>query len=51
MNGLIEHVVDERPIAMNWIYTQLPNEMLGVAYGISHATSLNDFKHVFMFGI
>ena len=44
MNGLIEHVIDERPIAMNWIYTQLPNEMLGVAYGISHATSLNDFK-------
>ena len=21
MNGLIEHVIDERPIAMNWIYT------------------------------
>ena len=44
MNGLIEHVIDERPIAMSWIYTQLPNEMLSVAHGISHATSLSNFK-------
>ncbi|QOD60409.1 penicillin acylase family protein [Polaribacter haliotis] len=44
MNGLIEHVVDERPIAMHWIYTQLPNEMLEVSYGISHSKSLSDFK-------
>lgn len=44
MNGLIEHVIDERPIAMSWIYTQLPNEMLEVSYGISHAGSINEFK-------
>ena len=44
MNGLIEHLKDERPIAMNWIYTHLPNEMLEVAYGISHSKSLSDFK-------
>jgi penicillin amidase len=44
MNGLIEHVIDERPIAMSWIYTQLPNEMLSVAHGISHAKSLSNFK-------
>ena len=44
MNGLIEHVIDERPIAMSWIYTQLPNEMLSVAHGISHANSLSKFK-------
>lgn len=44
MNGLIEHVIDERPIAMNWIYTQLPNEMLEVSYGISHSGSINEFK-------
>ncbi len=44
MNGLIEHIIDERPIAMNWIYTQLPNEMLEVSYGISHSKSLNDFR-------
>ncbi len=44
MNGLIEHVIDDRPIAMSWIYTQLPNEMLEVSYGISHASSINEFK-------
>ena len=44
MNGLIEHLTDKRPIAMNWIYTQLPNEMLEVSYGLSHANSMNDFK-------
>tara|TARA_B100000767_G_scaffold275610_1_gene313695 strand:+ start:2127 stop:4532 length:2406 start_codon:yes stop_codon:yes gene_type:complete len=44
MNDLITHVVDERPIAMNWIYTQLPNEMLEVSHGISHASSIGDFK-------
>jgi len=44
MNGLIKHVIDERPIAMNWIYTQLTNEMLEVSYGISHANSMRDFK-------
>ena len=44
MNGLISHLKDERPIAMNWIYTQLKNEMLSVSHGISHSKSLNDFK-------
>ena len=44
MNYLIAHVTDERPIAMNWIYTQLPNEMLEVSYGISHSNSIGDFK-------
>ena len=45
MNGLIEHVTDKRPIAMNWVYTQLPNEMLEVSYGISHSKSINEFKN------
>ena len=44
MNGLISHLEDERPIAMNWIYTQLKNEMLEVSHGISHSKSLEDFK-------
>ena len=44
MNGLIEHLIDERPIAMNWVYTQLPNDLLDVCYGISHANSMDDFK-------
>ena len=45
MNDLIKHVIDERPIAMNWIYTQLPNQMLEVSHGISHANSISDFKN------
>lgn len=45
MNGLISHLKDERPIAMNWIYTQLPNEMVDVSYGLSHSKSLSDFKN------
>ena len=44
MNGLIKHVIDKRPIAMNWIYTQLPNEMLEVSYGISHSNFINEFR-------
>ena len=44
MNGLIKHIDEEQPIAMNWIYTQLKNEMLDVSYGISHSKSLEDFK-------
>tara|TARA_R110002126_G_scaffold152203_4_gene299306 strand:+ start:4474 stop:6867 length:2394 start_codon:yes stop_codon:yes gene_type:complete len=44
MNGLITHVIDDRPIAMYWLYTQLENEMLEVSYGISHSKSINDFK-------
>ena len=44
MNGIISHLEDERPIAMNWLYTQLNNEMLEVSHGISHSKSLNDFK-------
>ena len=44
MNGIIRHINDDRPIAMNWIYTQLENKMLSVSYGISHANSLADFK-------
>lgn len=44
MNGLIEHVIDKRPIAMNWIYTQLPNDLLEVSFGISHSKSIDHFK-------
>lgn len=45
MNDIIEHINDERPIAMNWVYTQLPNKMLEASYGMSHSKSLHDFKN------
>lgn len=44
MNDIIEHITDERPIAMSWIYTQLSNKMLEASYGMSHSKSLHDFK-------
>ncbi|CAM1351096.1 penicillin acylase family protein [Tenacibaculum crassostreae] len=44
MNGLIDFIEDERPIAMQWIYTQLENKLLDVSYEMSHATSLEEFK-------
>lgn len=44
MNDLIEHVDDEKPIAMQWIYTKLSNQLLDVSYEMSHAKSLSEFK-------
>lgn len=44
MNGIIDHLEDERPIAMQWIYTKLENKILDVAYEISHSKNLEDFK-------
>lgn len=45
MNGLVELIDDDRPIAMDWIYTQLDNEILEVNFGLSHSSSLEDFKN------
>ena len=45
MNDLIQHMSDDRPIAMHWQYTQMENEMLEVSYGMSHAKNLTEFKN------
>jgi len=45
MNDLIDFIQDDRPIAMQWIYTKLENQLLDVSYEISHAKSLTDFKN------
>lgn len=44
MNDLLNEVRSERPVAMQWIYTKLDNRILDVAYQMSHANSLDDFK-------
>jgi len=44
MNDLIKQIKDDRPIAMQWMYTKLDNEILDVAYTMSHAKNLNEFK-------
>ncbi len=44
MNDLVKQIKQERPVAMQWIYTKLDNQILDVAYGMSHAKNLADFK-------
>ena len=44
MNGIIEGLETEDPIAMQWIYTKVNNQILDVAYEISHANNLAEFK-------
>jgi len=45
MNDLIEHIDDERPMAIQWIYTKLENELLQLSHQMSHARSLKEFKN------
>lgn len=44
MNNLLERLDGKNPIAMSWIYTQQPIQILEAAYGLSHAKSKDDFK-------
>lgn len=44
MNDLIAHIDDKRPMAMQWIYTKLKNQLLDVSYTMSHSKSLRTFK-------
>lgn len=44
MNGFVKEIKQEKPMAMQWIYTKLENQILDVAYKISHANSLQEFK-------
>ena len=44
MNDLIKEITDDRPMAMQWMYTKLENRILDVGYKISHANSLTEFK-------
>jgi penicillin amidase len=45
MNDLIEHVDDERPMAIQWVYTRLENQLLQLSHQMSHANSLSEFKN------
>lgn len=44
INGIVDGVDDERPIAMSWIYTKLENKIMEALYGISTAENLTEFK-------
>ena len=44
MNDVIEQMKGDRPIAMDWVYTNFENKMLDVSYEMSHARSLEAFR-------
>ncbi|MBP4139890.1 penicillin acylase family protein [Flavobacterium geliluteum] len=44
MNDVLEHLDKKSPIAMSWIYTQQPIQILDAVYGLSHAKNKEDFK-------
>jgi len=44
MNGLGAEFQEERPVAMQWIYTKLKSQLLTVSFDMSHASSLASFK-------
>jgi len=44
VNDMIEQIDDERPIAMDWVYTNFDNKMLDVTYQMSHSKTLTEFK-------
>jgi penicillin amidase len=43
MNGLLDGLQSEKPVAMSWIYTQQKNEILDAIYQLSHAKNLESF--------
>ncbi|MFV5691181.1 penicillin acylase family protein [Flavobacterium sp. LT1R49] len=44
MNDLIDGLNKNKPIAMSWIYTQQPIQILDAVYRLSHAKSITDFQ-------
>ena len=44
MNDLLDRLDKKTPIAMSWIYTQQPIQILDAVYGLSHAKSKADFR-------
>lgn len=43
INGLLDGLDAENPIAMSWIYTQQKNRILDAVYSLSHANGLDHF--------
>jgi len=44
MNDVLDRLDKKNPIAMSWIYTQQPIQILDAVYGLSHAKSKDDFR-------
>ncbi len=44
INDLIDGLQQDKPVAMSWIYTQQPIQILDAVYTLSHAKSKADFQ-------
>jgi penicillin amidase len=44
MNGIMNTISTEKPIALSWIYTQEKNQILDAVYHLSHAKNITDFR-------
>ena len=44
MNDLIDGLDKDQPVAMSWIYTQQPLQILDAVYQLSHAKNKGDFQ-------
>ena len=44
LNGIAKQISGDSPIAVDWMYTKIKNEVMHALYGISHATDINGFE-------
>jgi penicillin amidase len=44
LNGIADQVMEERPIAMSWVYTKMENKVMDGLYRMSHAQNLSEFR-------
>ncbi|WP_298139247.1 penicillin acylase family protein [Flavobacterium sp.] len=45
MNGVMNTISTDKPIALSWIYTQEKNQILDAVYHLSHAKNITDFRN------
>ena len=44
MSGLIDGMLNKKPVSLSWIYTQHKNQIVEATYSMSRAKNLDDFK-------
>jgi penicillin amidase len=44
VNDLIDGLKNDKPVALSWIYTQQPIQILDAVYELSHAKAKRIFK-------
>ena len=44
MNGVVDEININKPLAMSWVYTQLEDHSLDAIYKMSHATNQTEFE-------